>query len=68
MIEEYKDYPANGMTYKTFVDPRPRFIQLLDFFNNFWFGFLLASFFWVWPFWELAQMIGDVIALHCGAK
>lgn len=100
MIHEFKDYPANGMTYKQFmtteqgikfhnyllqfhalqfdlrrsnairnpIDSRPKLIKLLDLFNNFWFGLVFASFLWVWPFTELAKMIGDSIALHCGAK
>lgn len=70
MIQEYKDYPANGMTYKKFVHPRPRskFFYVLNLCNNFCFGFAFGVFFWVLPFFDMVKIIGDSIALHCGVK
>lgn len=53
---------------KTLNRPRSKFFYVLNLLNNFWFGFALGCFFWVLPFLELAQIIGDAIALNCGAK
>lgn len=71
MIKEVIKAPADRSSDNDFfIDPRPRprFIQLIDLLNNFFVGFLVGSFLWAFPFIELAGMIGDAIALHCGAK
>jgi|JI9StandDraft_1071089.scaffolds.fasta_scaffold215687_2 hypothetical protein len=68
MTEQEIDLVLDGYFNKLLNRPRSRFLHLLDFLNNFWFGFFLASFFWVLPFMELARMMGDSIALHCGVK
>lgn len=69
MIKEVIKAPADRSTDdEVFIDRRPRLIQLIDLLNNFCIGFLVGSFLWAFPFIELARMIGDAIALHCGAK
>lgn len=63
MIKEVIKTPADP-----YIDSRPRFIQLIDLLNNFFIGFIFSSFLWAFAFVELARMLNDAIALHCGAK
>lgn len=68
MTPQEIDLVLDNYIDKSLNRPRSKAVQLLNLLNNFWFGFALGCFFWVLPFLELAQIIGDAIALNCGAK